>query len=147
MVQYKYIIKAIEKTYHDKPHLDSLPYDLTTRDPKKLKERLKEIKNRIKDTEELIASEKWIQQDRQNAIDELNNKNKELQNNIDSMNKIENDFQEINQSLKKDAVDKVNNIVDKLEKYLNGEDLPNDPFGTNTTDYYYKDYYIYYFSN
>ena len=74
MVKYKHIIEAIDnynKTYSHKPHLDSLPYDLTTKDPKKLKERLKEIDKRIEDTEELIASEKWIQEDRQNAIDEL----------------------------------------------------------------------------
>lgn len=60
MVKYKYIIKAIEKSYSHAPHLGSLPYDRRSNDPEQLQERIDEIDKRIeqeKTTQEKLQKE------------------------------------------------------------------------------------------
>lgn len=51
MVQYKYIIQAIEKSYSHKPHLAELPYDLNTNNVDKLKERLRACNRELRDAQ------------------------------------------------------------------------------------------------
>ena len=48
---YEHLLK---KSYSHKPHLGSLPYDLNTNDPDKLKERLDAIDERLKKTDDKI---------------------------------------------------------------------------------------------
>ena len=69
-----------KKSYSHKPHLGSLPYDLNTNDPKKLKERLKENNKRLREA-------------RRNYIDAVEN-NDMMENNIKEIEENEKIFKE-----------------------------------------------------
>lgn len=92
MVQYKYILEAIEKSYSHKPHLAGLPYDLNTNDPEKLKERLKannkalrEAKKDLKNAEEM---DEMMEQNIKDIDNETELRNEEIQKLTEENNRI-----------------------------------------------------------
>ena len=92
MVQYKYIIQAIEKSYSHKPHLAQLPYDLNTNDPKKLKERLRACNRELREAQSDLKYAKEnvdMMTDNIEEIDEETKlRNEEIQRLTDENNRI-----------------------------------------------------------
>lgn len=92
MAKIGYIVRAIneymeEKSYSHKPHLQNLPYDLNTNDPKKLKERLKacnrelrDAQSELKDNKEMGAMIEDNIKEYEDTINNLKETNKELIN-------------------------------------------------------------------
>lgn len=90
MAKIEYIIKAIndymeEKSYSHKPHLQNLPYDLNTNDPKKLKERLKACNRELRDAQSELKNNKEMGamiedniKEYEDTINNLKETNKEL---------------------------------------------------------------------
>ena len=79
MVQYKYILEAIEKSYSHKPHLAGLPYDLNTNDPEKLKERLKACKRGLKEAKQDLKDMQENLEFNESLIEESENNIKSFQ--------------------------------------------------------------------
>lgn len=88
MVKYKHIIEAIDnynKSYSHKPHLQDLPYDLTEKDPKKLKQRLRENNKRLREAKEELKDAQEMDEMMEQNIKEIEENEKLFQEDIQKM--------------------------------------------------------------
>lgn len=114
---------VVMKSYGHKPHLASLPYDHNTNDPDKLQERLDVLGDRISETEELIGTEAWIQEDRQKEIDRLTKENDDLQKKLDAIDEYNEEFDAYSSKLQRDTADLISDFQDTYRELFEGTDL------------------------
>lgn len=112
-----------DKSHSGKPHLSRLPHDLRTSDLGKLEERMDAIDSEIADLDELIGTEKWIQDEQNNVIDKLTKENEELTKIQDELVKDNYKINDKDMKLQQEALDSVNSIQDRFREELNGYEL------------------------
>ena len=91
MAKFKYIIKAIEKSYSHAPHLQEIAGNLNSKDPEVLQKRYDELTNAIKTSKEYFTTkngkpkvkrEEWKKKERvkldKRIMKEYKEKNKEI---------------------------------------------------------------------
>lgn len=92
----RYFEKEMNKSYHGKPHLGSLPHDRRTNDLDKLQERVDEIDKRMEEVDNSIDNNK---KELETLTKRLRNRKIERQNNT---KKIKNDEETFNDNINED---------------------------------------------
>ena len=136
MVQYKYILEAIEKSYSHKPHLADLPYDLNTNDPEKLKERLKackrglrEAKQDLKDMQENLEFNESLIKESENNIKSLEDENNKLEEEnarvTETIGKVHDHFEDVTMMTEEDGWE-IKKTYDELKKYSLSSEITDE---------------------
>ena len=131
MAKIGYIVRAIneymeEKSYSHKPHLQMLPYDLNTNDPKKLKERLRACNRELRDAQSELKDNKEMgamiednikeYEDTMSSLKETNkeliSRNKEI---FDQVKKVNNHFEDVTMMTEDDGW-QIKKQYDKLKE-------------------------------
>ena len=126
-------LDQIFKSYHGKPHLEGLPYDLRTNDPKKLKERLKannkllrEAQSEYKDAQEMdemmTANIKEIEDNEKilkGEIKEMEEQNAQIS---ETMSKVYDHFEDVTMMTEDDGW----NIKKEFDNILNNTEWNSD---------------------
>ena len=106
-----------EKSYHDKEHLMSLPYDRRSTDPKELQERLDEIDKRMKANDRLIENEKKTQEDlaQTNSMLEEEIYDKYLPA-IEKIEMAEKQFETYDKEMQEEAYESISSIIERFRE-------------------------------